>query len=281
MFAPAIAFLPLMTNITRMFRQLTLATTLACLAAIPAMAASSQWHEAEGGRVRLVTAGPVSASGELRGALQIDLKPGWKTYWRDPGSSGVPPQIDVSPSGEWSSATLDFPAPQRHEDVSGTWAGYDYSVSLPVLLKASQDKSPAKVTGSVFLGVCEKICVPLQAPIDLTIDAASTPAEESSIVDAAWSALPAPATSEFGVVSAVAQTDTLEGAIKVPGKIVDLFVAGENGFQFGEMAVTANPDQTVFKTKVLSRPKAKPNGAGLAYTLVTDHGAVSGTIPYP
>ena len=30
--------------------------------------------------------------------LQIELEPGWKTYWRSPGSSGLPPQFSFSGS---------------------------------------------------------------------------------------------------------------------------------------------------------------------------------------
>ena len=43
------------------------------------------------------------------GVLDIDLKPGWKTYWRDPGDAGVPPQLDVSASTNVAGAELRFP----------------------------------------------------------------------------------------------------------------------------------------------------------------------------
>jgi hypothetical protein len=29
-------------------------------------------------------------------ALQLDMAPGWKTYWRQPGDSGIPPRFDFS-----------------------------------------------------------------------------------------------------------------------------------------------------------------------------------------
>lgn len=267
-----------MANIAQMIRRLALAASLACIASAPALAAASAWHEAAGGRVRLVTSGPVDATGALRGALQIDLKPGWKTYWRDPGSSGVPPQIDVSASGQWYSAALDFPVPQRHEDESGTWAGYDYPVSLPVALQAFQDKSPTTVSGSVFLGLCEKICVPLQAPIDLTIDTTKTSAEENAIVEAAWDALPAPATIEYDVSVDSTGGDVLKLTAEAPAKVVDLFLAGEDGYIFG---ATSRRGENRFDIDVVSRPRVPPNGLGLHYTLVTEQGAVSGTIPYP
>lgn len=73
------------------------AAALLLLALAPgAHAASSEWHHVEGGSIRIVTSGAPDAQGILRGALEIRLKPGWKTYWLDPGSSGVPPTLDVT-----------------------------------------------------------------------------------------------------------------------------------------------------------------------------------------
>lgn len=257
--------------------RLMLAILLANAAALPVHAASSAWHETTGGRVRLVTDGRIDDKGALRGALQIDLQPGWKTYWRDPGSSGVPPQIDVSASGDWSSAALDFPVPQRHEDASGKWAGYDYPVSFPVTLQAVQGKAPTSVKGSVFLGVCATICVPLQASIDLTIDTAATPADERGVVDAAWAGLPAPASIGFDVTSDV-EGDVLKLATQAPSRVVDLFVAGEDGYVFGH---TTRRGENGFEIVIVSRPKSTPSGLGLHYTMTTEQGAVSGMIPYP
>lgn len=76
-------------------------------AASPALAASSDWVETPGGKVRVVLE-ENKHTGELRGALQIDLNPGWKTYWRNPGDAGVPPQLNIEGN---SSARIDFPAP--------------------------------------------------------------------------------------------------------------------------------------------------------------------------
>src|SRR5690606_40529635 len=75
---------------------------LSLAAAQAAQAASSDWHNVEGGSIRIVTACAPDAEGYIRGALQIVLVPGWKTYWMDPGSSGVPSLfsavLDVAPA---------------------------------------------------------------------------------------------------------------------------------------------------------------------------------------
>lgn len=81
-----------------MIRGLTL-FFISLFLALEAQAASSDWHETQGGAVRLVTSGISNDQGYLRGALQIRLEPGWKTYWRDPGKTGIPPQLELSEIG--------------------------------------------------------------------------------------------------------------------------------------------------------------------------------------
>ncbi len=79
-------------------RTLALAPFLLASLALPAIASNSDWTETPGGRVRVVledNGTNKAASHERRGALQIELQPGWKTYWRNPGDAGVPPQINI------------------------------------------------------------------------------------------------------------------------------------------------------------------------------------------
>ena len=76
---------------------LALALVLA-LGVPPSLSLDSGWAETEGGRMRLVVDPAPRADGTIAGILDIDLDPGWKTYWRDPGGAGIPPMLDVSQS---------------------------------------------------------------------------------------------------------------------------------------------------------------------------------------
>src|SRR5262245_54788615 len=93
---------------SRMFRALVLFASIAAVSALagPALAASSDWYQAEGAAVRLLASGAPDEQGVLKGALQIELKPGWKTYWQDPGDAGVPPSLDVSASRNVAAADI-------------------------------------------------------------------------------------------------------------------------------------------------------------------------------
>src|SRR5690606_29169706 len=105
------------------------------LAGMPAHAGSSAWYHVEGGSIRLVTDSEADSDGLLRGALEIRLKPGWKTYWLDPGSSGVPPTLEATADGRAVAVEIDFPAPKRFDDGYGEWAGYDHSIALALTLR--------------------------------------------------------------------------------------------------------------------------------------------------
>ncbi|WP_295171235.1 protein-disulfide reductase DsbD domain-containing protein, partial [uncultured Paracoccus sp.] len=57
-------------------------------------------------------------------ALELLLEPGWKTYWRSPGDTGLPPQLDWAGSRNLSHVTLHWPAPQAIRSGETLEMGY-------------------------------------------------------------------------------------------------------------------------------------------------------------
>lgn len=263
--------------------RLLIGLAAAITATAPAFASSSAWHEAQGGRLRLVTTGKPDVSGRLQGALEIDLQPGWKTYWQDPGDAGVPPQVDISSSQNVSAAELSFPAPQRHDDGYSKWAGYGQPVTLPVTFTVPAPGDPVIIQANIFLGVCETICVPVQARFEL--DPATDPdnASDAAVIKAALAALPGQEQPDFGVTLVPDEGEALTVAAAFPGdaSAVDFFIAGTDGYMFGPPSRLEKDGKLVFTVAVLDRPDTKPSGPGLPYTLTTAAGAVAGLLPYP
>src|SRR5919198_4444890 len=87
-------------------------TLLASSLAIAAHADdASPWQRDGHSAVRLLAgsrSGPV-----LLGGIAIQLEPGWKTYWRTPGDSGVPPRFDFSKSDNVEAVAVFLPAPTK------------------------------------------------------------------------------------------------------------------------------------------------------------------------
>src|SRR5204862_2777548 len=69
---------------------------------------ASPWEGGPRAAVRLIAAGATGdgAGRILRGGIEIRLAPGWKTYWRYPGDSGVPPRFEFTRSTNLSSVTV-------------------------------------------------------------------------------------------------------------------------------------------------------------------------------
>src|SRR5260370_29690898 len=75
---------------------------------------ASPWQREGHSAVRLLAG---SRSGAvLMGGVAFQLQPGWKTYWRTPGDSGVPPRFDFSKSENIEAVTVLWPAPTEFYD---------------------------------------------------------------------------------------------------------------------------------------------------------------------
>lgn len=215
---------------------LATAITLGCIAPAQTFAASSAWSETEGGRIRITALEP-SEDGTIRAVLDVELLPGWKTYWRDPGEAGVPPSLEFEGSTNIKDAVIHFPAPERIKDDYSVWAGYTYPVAFPITLSQDNAGAASTLEASVFLGLCQSICIPFQTSFSVTVDS-KTPANafEKRLVHKAFMALPEQPGKGFDVVSAKLDKGdsrlTLSIALPDGAKEAELFVTGPAGWYF-------------------------------------------------
>ena len=154
----------------RLCRALIIGTNLVFLLAVmrPALAAdSSPWDGGPATAVRLIAGATIERAG-----VEIKLAPGWKTYWRYPGDSGVPPRFDFSASLNVKSVTLRWPAPQRLADEGGTSIGYKHDVVFPLDVVPQDAAKPVLLRLKIDYAVCEKICVPADGRAELALDGA-------------------------------------------------------------------------------------------------------------
>src|SRR5882724_3543347 len=75
------------------------------------VAAASPWSAGLGAKMRLVRGAPLGDRDGFGAAIEIALEPGFKTYWRMPGDSGVPPLFDWSGSRNLASIAPAWPVP--------------------------------------------------------------------------------------------------------------------------------------------------------------------------
>jgi DsbC/DsbD-like thiol-disulfide interchange protein len=190
---------------------------------------ASPWQKGSHAAVRLLAgsrSGPV-----LLGGIAVQLDPGWKTYWRTSGDSGVPPRFDFSKSDNVEAVTVLWPAPTKFEDGAGGFSlGYHDQVVLPLRIVPKSNDKPVTLRANVNYAVCEKLCVPVEASTELTF--ASVASTEDSVLFAALDTVPKPASVgdpnplTIRDVKREAKSTVLVDVLSPDAKAVHLFVEG-------------------------------------------------------
>jgi len=277
------------------------ATVLAgAFVAAPALAApyATDWIPGHNSKTRLIVGGAPGENGAANRyvALEIALNPGWKTYWRQPGSAGgIPPQVSWQGSENLNGAKLKFPAPTRMADPTGETIGYKTSVVFPVLLAVNDPSKPVKLNLRAFFGVCREICIPAQADFNVTVPPAlfrRTPPELARSLDelprtkAAGDDVTGPRLNAVKPVKDAAGNQLLIFDVAFPGGTsgADLFV--ETG-DLAPLAMTkkvAAPGsgQLRFQLKIDDSKQWEALGRdGVMLTMVSAAGASQVKIPRP
>lgn len=218
-----------MTVLSRSFVALLAACGIAALLGAPAHAAdASGWSNDSRSSFRLI-AGANKGGAPLRAGIEIKLQPGWKTYWRYPGDSGVPPRFDFSGSENLASAKVLYPAPHLFTDETGHSLGYKDGVIFPVQVTPRDKGKPVTLKLKLDYAVCEKLCVPAEGKADLTLGAGAS-AQEANLA-AAEARVPKPVSAAQAGLSVRRVNDAKKPLIAVDlaapaGQPVELFVEG-------------------------------------------------------
>jgi thiol:disulfide interchange protein DsbD len=160
-------------------------------------------------------------------ALRQEIDEGWHTYWRNPGDSGEPTKLAWTLPAGWQAGEIVWATPSRLPFGPLTNYGYSGEVLLPVAIQVPAGAAPGSsvtLRAKANFLVCEKICIPEEADLSLTVrvdDGAPTP-------DARWGAPIAKALADAPKPAGLAagyrqQGETLELAVTgTPLKGLDL-----------------------------------------------------------
>ena len=252
------------------------ATVLASSLAIEARAQdASPWQRDGHSAVRLLAgsrSGPV-----LLGGIAFQLQPGWKTYWRSPGDSGVPPRFDFSKSENIEAVTVMWPAPMKFDAGAGGHSmGYHDQIVLPLRIVAKNADKPVTLRADISYAVCEKLCIPVEANAELGFT--SVASTQDGALSAALDTVPKPANvgdpnpltirdvkreGKSTVLVDVAAPDAREVSLFVEGPTPDWALPVPNLLEHSPPGVK----RFAFELDGLP-PGAKPEGAALKLTLI-------------
>src|SRR3569833_293429 len=151
---------------------------------------ASPWQREGHSALRLLAG---SRSGTvLLGGIALQLQPGWKTYWRSPGDSGVPPRFDFSKSENVEAVTILWPAPTKFDDGAGGHSlGYHDQTVLPLRIVTKNADKPVTLRADISYAVCEKICITDDDKAEMPFT--SVASTEDSTLFAALDTVPKPA----------------------------------------------------------------------------------------
>lgn len=115
-----------------------------------------------------------AGSATNRAGLRIKLDRGWWTYWRAPGSSGMPPMFDWSGSQNLADEpeTM-WPVPMRTVAYGEELNLYKDQVIFPVEFRAADPSKPVRLRLKVTFGVCRDVCIPKSAEHEIVLTPAS------------------------------------------------------------------------------------------------------------
>ena len=235
---------------------------------------ASPWQKDGHSAVRLLAG---SRSGAvLLGGIAIQLQPGWKTYWRTPGDSGVPPRFDFSKSENVEAVTILWPAPTKFDDGAGGHSlGYHDQIVLPLRIVAKNADKPVTLRADVNYAVCAKLCIPVEANAELPFT--SVASTEDSALFAALDTVPKPANVGDPNPLTIRDVKREKSAVLVdvvsPGdKDVSLFVEGPTpdwGLPVPKLLEHGPPGVKRFAFDLDGVPPGvSPEGAALKLTLV-------------
>ncbi len=202
----------------------------------------SGWTEPDGSRIA---------------GIRMELEPGWKTYWRSPGESGIPPHFDWTGSENLKDATVSWPAPVAFDTLGSRTIGYKGRVVLPLTLTPTDPAKPIRVRLSMFYGICDDICIP--ASDDFAMDIAPGAAIDGGVfIRNALASMPLSATkggltrAECSITGATAERAfdtrlTFSPPLSAPPVII---AEGPEGVWFGSVEALADGTDIVGSGRV-------------------------------
>ena len=235
--------------------------------------------------------------------LLLRMAPGWHTYWKFSGDAGLPTELKWKLPPGWKIGDIRWPIPLKTIDPGDIETyGYENEVLLmqEITPPSKIDDSSAKLSTEANWLVCEKICIPGGATLQLDLPVASTSQPANTDVFARYRRLlpqnlarPDVARADWSRVGSDLRLKIAsETLAKYPA--VDFYPLPEQETIVGHPAVQSrNNNEIVFRIPLESAPKdlssmaglvvfsQQPNGDDRAAWQITSAPALSASRPAP
>jgi len=241
----------------------------------PVFAAHSDWVEADEAQLRLLLTPP--EAGKISGGIEIVIEPGWYTYWRNPGESGVPPVFDFSGSENVADVAVSYPAPTRHDEGAGVSLVYQDEAVFPLTITVKDSAKPVTLRVDMKFGVCSDVCIPTDARAELTSSETADPLAAARLATYLPRVPRAPEPGRFDVEMVTAEGDALVIDVRMPqASGMDLFADPPSGWFIGQPAFVARDgDVSRYRLSLAGKPtNDTPSGKTFIFVAVSGEEAI-------
>lgn len=237
------------------------------------------------GRPKTITAG-----------VEMKLPPGWDTYWRTPGETGLPPVFDWQGSQNLRSAKVLWPAPTRYVSFGIQYFGYSDDVVFPIMVVPRTSGAAVGLHLNLHFLVCKGICVPQQRTLTLEIPAGEAKTNVNKpLLAAALKNIPSDAGRNMFSIKRVWLARSgkkvffhAEGHVRTaPKQHADLFIETQSGVSFGKPRFTYNSRTQKLEMRAPLRTgntirelERKLNGTPVTLTYVSGNTAYERHVPF-
>lgn len=196
-------------------------------------------------RARLVadveSAGPGTT---FTAGIVLTMAPGWHTYWKNPGESGLATSIAWTAPEGILTGEISWPLPEKTVE-SGDVLTYGYSneTMLMVPITVSRDADPGSMLhlkARVEWLECEKTCVPGAATVELTLPVSGRSPRPSNqkLFSSYRQRVPQPWTKESGIPFGVERSgDTVRITLTSETPLRDVYPEPLEGYIVGRPGV--------------------------------------------
>jgi thiol:disulfide interchange protein len=215
--------------------------------------------------------------------LLLRMAPGWHTYWKFSGDAGLPTELKWKLPPGWKIGEIQWPIPLKTVDP-GDIQTYGYVDEVLLMQEITPppkiDGSPVKLSADASWLVCEKICIPGGATLQLELPTSANSQPANTELFARYRHLlpqnwPGPnvATAEWSRVGSDLRLKvTSETLAKYPA--VDFFPLPDEGTVVGHPKVESRKNsEVIFRIPIESSGKNLSFIAGLAVLSQQPNGA--------
>ena len=248
---------------------------LLAIAAVPLMATVARSDIPQPFKVSLISGG--LEGGVWQAGIRVELEPEWKTYWRMPGDSGIPPQFDWAGSENSAAIEVGFPVPRRFNDAGGETIGYHEQVVFPVFVKPENLDAAVSLQLNMFFAVCKDVCIPAKAKAGAALEASAA----NPLLEEWQKRLPRLAAAGEAPHVTATRLEIRENKpvliVSLKGHAHDIFVESETSAYFGKPRFDSTTGEAWLPIANL-KDTAKLRGIPLKLTLSTGDSGIEQTL---